>query len=46
LKLTGTLTPGQEAHRLAIPAWTVRRWEPFHLGFPHCYQLTLRAGGQ
>ena len=46
LKLTGTLTPGQEAHRIPIPAWTVRRWEPFHLGFPHCYQLTLRAGGQ
>jgi hypothetical protein len=27
LKLTGTLTPGQEVHRLAIPAWRVENGE-------------------
>lgn len=46
LKLTGTLIPGQAVHRIPIPAWTVQRWEPFHLGFPHCYRLTVRGAGQ
>src|SRR5690606_20870418 len=44
--LKGRFTPGEGVQRIELRDLVVKPWWPFHLGFPHCYELTIRAGGQ
>jgi len=44
--LAGTWTGGGQREAVPFSNLPVKAWFPFQQGFPHCYELRVRAGGQ
>ena len=44
--LAGRWSGIEDTAEVPFKSLSVKPWHPFHLGFPHCYDLVVKAGGQ